>query len=190
MSIYSPDRPRTYAEIRASHWFNEMRSVPQLAALADWGRRRGRFLIPPASADLGQSLRRGRDDILILRVDGVPQPTSLRIEFLGSQFTRLWPSAAKGQRLFASGIPYIERACFLDYLYVLVNAEPHFRALELQTQDKAITRFERLLLPFGNEGRVTSIVCNFALIAQSNGYPKDILSRGEIVSGLIDYEAA
>lgn len=135
-------------------------------------------------------MHRSREDVLVLRVAGVPQPTSLKICYLGSHLQRLWPAARQGQYLFASTIPHIEHACFLDYLYVLVNAEPHFRALLLQTPDNAVTRFERLLLPFGNAERVTCIVCCFALVAQSNGYPNDILSRAEIISGLIDYEAA
>lgn len=145
--------------------------------LAEWGRARSAAPMPPVTEQLGLFLQPMRRQLLILSVDVKPQPQFLKIRYVGEYLRDLWPTNPLQMQLGNPVTPFVETECFPDYLYVLLNQEPHFHSLSICLNDGAAARLDRLLLPYGTRGRMTCIVCYIDILRANHCRGDDVLLK-------------
>lgn len=133
--------------------------------------------MPSVTTELGLFLQPRRHRLLVLSVDGKPQPQFLKVRYVGNDLRDLWPANPLQLQLGNPATPFVETECFPDYLYVLLNQEPHFHSLDVLLDDGTDARLDRLLLPYGTRGRMTCIVCYIDILRAKRRRCDDVLPK-------------
>ncbi|WP_247515784.1 PAS domain-containing protein [Bradyrhizobium sp. 190] len=156
-----------------------VKSIKQRDLLNTWLRQYARDQsIPRMSEYQPARIEDERPDLVIYTVDSSTQPPRLTIQSDGTRMSAAYGNTGKGRYLdeylgarLAPMVMPVYYACIARRLpaYTIANMDDIYRR---------VVAYERLLLPFSDDGSITHIIASLKTISEDGGFEIKNLIRG------------
>ena len=156
-----------------------VKSIRQRDLLNTWLRLYAREQTVPAIAEYQPTrLEDELSDLIYYAVDAVTAPPRLIILSEGTRISRAYGHTGKGTLLDQYVGPRLAPFVMPVYYACIARSLPIYTIAEFDDLYGRIVAYERLLLPFASEGKITHVIASVKTISEDGGFEIQNLMRG------------
>ena len=117
-------------------------------------------------------------DLVFYTVDGGAEPPRLTIESDGTRMSSAYGNRGKGRYLDEYLGPRLAPMVMPVYYECIARRLPAYTIADMEDIHGSVVAYERLLLPFADDGGVTHIIASLKTISEDGGFEIKNLIRG------------
>jgi hypothetical protein len=156
-----------------------VKSIRQRDLLNTWLRLYARQQTTPAIAEYQPArLQEELSDLIYYTVDTAVAPPRLTIQSEGTRVSRAYGQTGKGTLLDQYVGPRLAPFVMPVYYTCVARRLPVYTVAELDDIYGRVVAYERLLLPFATEDKVTHVIASVKTISEDGGFEIQNLMRG------------
>ena len=156
-----------------------VKSIKQRDLLNIWLRLFARAQSIPRMAEYQpERIEDEMPDLVLYTVDAATQPPRLTIESDGTRMSSAYGNTGKGRDLNEYLGPRLAPMVMPVYYECIARRLPTYTIADMADIYGRLVAYERLLLPFSDEGNVTHIIASLKTISEDGGFEIKNLIRG------------